>query len=104
MSARRDTSDAGAADVATTEEAQGREVSGRSSHGSAAIVGEEPAMRPRGEEVTTPENVMKNLNSQVYPEVVKMLKDVGYAMMKIILVSTVQINIRKVIEVDDLIN
>ncbi len=31
MSARRDTSDAGAADVATTEEAQGREVSGRSS-------------------------------------------------------------------------
>ncbi len=31
MSARRDTSDADAADVATTEEAQGREVSGRSS-------------------------------------------------------------------------
>ncbi len=32
MSARRDTSGADAADVATTEEAQGREVSGRSSH------------------------------------------------------------------------
>ncbi len=31
MSARRDTSDSGATDVATTEEAQGREVSGRSS-------------------------------------------------------------------------
>ncbi len=65
MSAGRDTSDSGATDVATTEEAQGREVSGRSSHGSASIVGEEPAMRPQGNEVTTPENVMKNLNSQV---------------------------------------
>ncbi len=32
MSAGRDTSDSGATDVATTEEAQGREVSGRSSH------------------------------------------------------------------------
>ena len=46
----------------------------------------------------------KNGKTSIDPEVVEMLEDVGYAMMKIILVSTVQINIRKVNEVDDLIN
>lgn len=45
-----------------------------------------------------------NPKTSIDPEVVKMLKDVGYAMMKVILVLTVQINIRKVNEVDDLIN
>ncbi len=45
-----------------------------------------------------------NPKTSIDPEVVKMLKGVGYAMMKVILVSTVQINIRKVNEVDDLIN
>ncbi len=65
MSTRRSTSNRDAADAATTEEAQGQEVSGGSSHGSASLAAEEPAMRPRGDDVTTPENVMKNLNSQV---------------------------------------
>lgn len=42
--------------------------------------------------------------TSIDPEVKEMIKGAGYAMKKIISVSTAQINIRKVNEPDDLIN